>query len=61
MRKVTLTPGKFSNHLTKPMNLNPIPVTPDKQTLLDKQRKSIERLSMNPKTTRRDNTEWEIK
>ena len=51
MRKVVLTPGKFSNHPSiKP---NQIDVTPEKHDVLDKQRKSVERLSYNPKTTRR--------
>lgn len=53
MRRVTLTPGKFSSHMARPMNPGAIPATPDKQAILDQQRKSIERLSMNPKTTRR--------
>lgn len=50
MRKVNLTPGKFSHQPGQKQ----IDITPDKQYLIDKQRKSIERLTINPKTTRRE-------
>jgi hypothetical protein len=49
MRKINLTPGKFSQQ----SGFKQMDITPDKQCFIDKQRKSIERLSINPKATRR--------